>query len=186
MRNIIDSYIDALKSTLDKIDRQSIIKLFDLLKKTSIENKQVFIFGNGGSGSTASHFVCDLNKGASYQKELRYRGICLNDNIPTISAYSNDVCYDDVFVEQLKNFLNNGDIVIGISGSGNSKNVLKAIDFANINGNITIGLTGFDGGLLKEKARYNINAPVLDMQITEDVHLVVFHILLKAFNGSPL
>jgi D-sedoheptulose 7-phosphate isomerase len=186
MRILIDSYINELKTTLDKIDRQIIIKIYDLLKTTSIEKKQVFIFGNGGSGSTASHFVCDLNKGASYQREFRYRGICLNDNTPTISAYSNDVSYDDVFVEQLKNFLNEGDIVIGISGSGNSKNVIKAIDFANRNGNITVGLTGFDGGLLKEKAKYNINAPVLDMQIAEDVHLVVVHILLKAFNSSPL
>lgn len=179
MKNLIDSYIYELKSTLDNLDRQSIINLVDLLKKASIEKKQVFIFGNGGSGSTASHFVCDLNKGASYQRELKHRVICLNDNIPTLLAYSNDVSYDDVFVEQLKNFLDDGDIVIGISGSGNSKNVLKAIEYANSKGNISIGITGFNGGLLKEKAVYNINAPITDMQIAEDIHLIVTHIILK-------
>lgn len=182
MENFINSYISALKSTLDNLDRKSIIKLVNLLKKASLEKKQVFIFGNGGSASTASHFVCDINKGASFQRELKHRVICLNDNIPTLLAYSNDVGYDDVFVEQLKNFLDDGDLVIGISGSGNSGNVIKAIEYANTKGNVTIGITGFNGGLLKEKAFYNINVPVADMQIAEDIHLIVVHILLKTLN----
>ncbi|MFZ6024752.1 MAG: SIS domain-containing protein [Bacteroidota bacterium] len=139
----------------------------------------MIFFGNGGNGSTASHFVFDLAKGCSYKKEKRIKAICIYDNTPTLLAYSNDVGYDIVFLEQLKNLLEPGDVVIGISGSGNSKNIINAIEYANENGAITIGLTGFDGGKLKAISTISVNANINDMQISEDIHVITMHILYK-------
>ena len=175
----IKSYIADLKTTLDNLDISAIEKTANAFKTAIDNNKQIIFFGNGGSGSTASHFVCDLSKGCSYEKDKRIRAICLNDNIPTLLAYSNDVSYDVVFLEQLKNLLNPGDVVVGISGSGNSKNIINAIDYSNQNGAITIGLTGFGGGKLKEIANLSVNANINDMQISEDIHVIVMHILYK-------
>ena len=114
--------------------------------------------------------------------------VCLNDSIPTMLAYANDVNYEYVFVEQLKNFLNKGDIVIGLSGSGNSKNVLNAIEYANSKNAITIGLTGYDGGFLKKICRYSVNANINDMQISEDIHMMLCHmaysILMDGFAAN--
>jgi D-sedoheptulose 7-phosphate isomerase len=135
--------------------------------------------GNGGSGTTASHIVCDFNKGVSANLVKKLKVMCLNDNMPSISAIANDISYDAIFEEQLKNFLSPGDIVIGISVSGNSKNIIKAIDYANNNGATTIGFCGFDGGKLKKIAKYPIHVKVDDMKITEDIHSVISHILMK-------
>jgi D-sedoheptulose 7-phosphate isomerase len=132
--------------------------------------------GNGGSGATASHFTGDFNKGLSFHKARRFRFICLNDNYATFAAYANDVGYEDVFVEPLKNFLAEGDLVIGISGSGNSPNVLKAVEYANDHGAVTLGLTGYDGGKLKTLARHGVHIPIADMQVTEDLHMVLDHL----------
>lgn len=175
----IEEYILKLKMTLDLMDKKEIFKLKNIFENTKKQNSQIFTFGNGGSGSTASHMVCDILKGCSYGKTDRYKIMCLNDNIPTLLAYSNDVSYDEVFIEQLKNYMSSGDLVIGISGSGNSKNVIKAIDYANDNGAITIGFTGFNGGLLKDKSQISIHVPIDDMQITEDLHIIVMHMLYK-------
>jgi D-sedoheptulose 7-phosphate isomerase len=177
--DVIKSYLALLNNTLNKVNEGEILKIVDLLLETYIKSSKVFIMGNGGSGSTASHFACDINKGVSCKLAKRFKVISLNDNLPTILAYANDMSYDDIFVEQLKNFLENDDLVIGISGSGNSLNVLKAIDYANGIGATTIGITGFDGGELKKLAKHNFNIPVNDMQITEDVHLLLTHILMK-------
>ena len=119
------------------------------MKEARDNGSQIFVFGNGGSSATAAHLACDLVKGTSYQRDKRFRVIALTDNIQTITAYSNDVCYEDVFVEQLKNFVNKNDLVIALSGSGNSENVIKTIDYANKKGCRTIGLSGRDGGRLK-------------------------------------
>jgi D-sedoheptulose 7-phosphate isomerase len=112
----------------------------------------------------------------------------LTDNLGTITAYSNDVDYDVVFVEQLKNFFNPGDVIIGISGSGNSSNVLKAIEFVNENNGVSIGWTGFEGGKLKTIAHHSVNANVNDMQVSEDIHMTLVHIMMKitrkALTGS--
>lgn len=175
----INNYIINLKKTIDNLDIAVIEKIAATFKTARDNKKKLIFFGNGGSGSTASHFVCDLAKGCSYAREKRIKAICLNDNIPTILAYSNDVSYDIVFLEQLKNLLEPGDVVIGISGSGNSKNIINAIEYANENGAITIGLTGFDGGKLKTISSISINANINDMQISEDVHVIIMHILYK-------
>jgi D-sedoheptulose 7-phosphate isomerase len=123
--------------------------------------------------------VCDILKGCSYGKADKFKISCLNDNIPALLAYSNDVSYDEVFLEQLKNYLEPGDLVLGISGSGNSSNIIKAIEYAKLRGNTTIGFTGFDGGKLKKIADYSVNSRIDDMQISEDIHLIVLHIMYK-------
>lgn len=176
---IIEDYITVLKSTLDNFDKNEVIILNDILEETRQKGKKVFIFGNGGSGSTASHFACDINKGVSLKQSNRHRVIALTDNIPTMLAYANDIGYEDVFIEQLKNFIEDGDIVIGISGSGNSKNILKAIEYSNLRGNVTIGITGYHGGDLKKISTYSVNANYNDMQISEDIHMILVHMLMK-------
>lgn len=178
----VDQYIEQLKTALDRISRDEINKFAEVLMEAYKNDAQIYIFGNGGSAATASHFACDLNKGASYGFDKRFKVICLNDNMATLMAYSNDVSYDDIFVEPLKNFIKDGDVVVGISGSGNSKNVLKAIEYANGNGNVTFGLTGYDGGNLRKVANFSINANLNNMQISEDIHLIVGHIMMSIFN----
>ena len=156
-------------------------KLIELLSDAKENGKQIFVMGNGGSASTASHFCCEFNKGASFNKNKRFKVICLNDSVETLLAYSNDICFEDVFIEQLKNFLGKNDIVIGISSSGNSKNILKAMEFANSVGAITVGLTGMNGGKLKELSQYSINPNYNDLQISEDIHMITVHILYRYF-----
>ncbi len=175
----IGEYIDKLQSALNNIDKAQLNTLAELLMDAYQKQSQILVFGNGGSALTASHLACDLNKGASAGLESRWRVISLTDNIGTIMAYANDVSYDEVFIEQLKNFLNPGDLVIGFSGSGNSTNVLKAIEYANSRGAITVGVTGYDGGKLSKVARFSVDARIDDMQISEDVHMVVVHLLMK-------
>ncbi|HOV38993.1 MAG TPA: SIS domain-containing protein, partial [Spirochaetales bacterium] len=149
-----EAYLTRLKSTIDLISREEISRFLNILLDALESEKNIYIMGNGGSAATASHFAVDFNKGLSYGKEKRFRFICLNDNLPTLTAYANDVGYEDVFVEPLRNFLVRGEVVIGISGSGNSRNVLKAIEYANKQGALTVGITGFDGGALRKMAQY--------------------------------
>ena len=171
----IEGYFEKLRSTLDRISRDELNGFLNLLVDALVAERRIYIMGNGGSAATASHFVADFNKGLSYGKKRRFRCICLNDNIATLMAYANDVSYEDVFVEQLKNFLEPGDLVIGISGSGNSKNVVNAVEYANAHGAITLGLSGYDGGVLKKTAMHGVHIPVMDMQVTEDLHMVLDH-----------
>ena len=182
MKEAINKYFDLLKQTIDELDRNAIIAFADLLLEARKNGNHIYIMGNGGSASTASHFTCDFNKGLSYKKDIRFKMICLNDNVATMLAYSNDVSYDNVFVEQLKNFLKKDDVVIGISGSGNSKNVVKAIEYANDLGAKTVALTGFDGGILKNIVDVSIHADVNNMQVAEDVHMTICHMLYSVMN----
>ncbi len=145
--------------------------------------KPIITFGNGGSGSTASHYICDWNKGISYGRAERMKCICLNDNFATMLAYGNDVSYDSIFVEQLKNFIEKDALIVALSGSGNSKNVLNAVQFANENGARTLALTGYDGGKLKGLAKHSIWIRINDMQITEDLHLSFGHMAMQKLSG---
>ena len=174
----IEDYFSMLKGAIEATDRESINTVINLLQKAYQEERQVFIMGNGGSASTASHFACDFNKGLSYGKRKRFKVISLNDNLPILLAYANDVSYENVFVEQLKNFFNPKDYVIGISGSGNSRNVIKAIEYANQHGGITIGFCGYTGGVLKESAQFCVHVPINDMQISEDLHMIMTHLIM--------
>lgn len=184
MQQIISEYIQNLTNTLQQLHIGEIEAVANVFLKAREEGKTIYTFGNGGSGSTASHMVCDIVKGVSYQKEKKFKMVCLNDNIPIMLAYSNDVSYNEVFVEQLKNFLQPGDVVLGISGSGNSENIIKAIEYANSKGNTTIGFTGFNGGKLKKLATLSFNANYNCMQVSEDVHLVALHILYKVLDKA--
>ncbi len=179
----IKLYLDKLKKTIDILDLEQWNNFINLLEDACETGKQIFIMGNGGSAATASHYVCDFNKGISYGKEKRFKMICLNDNVPTMMAYSNDVSYNEVFVEPLKNFYNQGDLVIGISGSGNSKNVVKAMEWANNNNGVTIAITGYNGGVLKQICKHNVHVPINDMQISEDLHYILCHCIMQVLGG---
>jgi len=180
----IKAYLSKLKTTIDMLSIEDINILMNLLVKAKNEERTIFIMGNGGSSATASHYVCDFNKGVSLGQDKKFKFICLNDNIPSLMAYANDMSFDEIFVQQLTTFFKEGDIVIGISGSGNSKNVIKAIDFANENGGVTVGLTGYNGGKLKEIAQFNVNIPIDDMQIAEDLHMVLDHCMMQILCSS--
>jgi len=173
-------YLEDLKNVIDEMEDNLIEKLDDfatILLKARDEKRSIFIIGNGGSASTASHFAGDLSKGTIVEGFPRFKAIALTDNIPNMLAWANDQGYEDIFVEQLKNLMEPNDIVIAISGSGNSINVVKAIEYANENGGITIALTGYDGGKLFKSAKENIHVPCFDMQRVEDIHLLVEHLL---------
>lgn len=183
MDKAIDNYFSLLKETIDKLDKNSIQEFVEELKEARKKGKNIFIMGNGGSAATASHFACDFNKGLNKENsDTRFRIIPLSDNLTTILAYSNDFHYDEAFKEQLKNFLKKEDIVIGISGSGNSKSILNAIEYAKRLGSKTIGFTGYDGGKLKNMVDISIHAPVCNMQIAEDIHMSIFHMLYNIFD----
>jgi len=179
MENFFISYFQDIKGTLDKINLNILRKVNDILFDALNKGNQIFTMGNGGSGVTASHFVCDLNKGVSFGQKKKFKAICLNDNLPTLLAYANDLSYSDIFCEQLKNFMEEKDIVIGFSGSGNSENVLKAIEHANKNRAITIGFSGFDGGKLAKIAKHSIIVSIDDMQKIEDIHLILCHLIMQ-------
>ncbi len=180
----ISAYFEREKETLDAISKEDLNTLMNVLVDARESGKTIFIMGNGGSAATASHYVCDFNKGVSYGKEKMFKFICLNDNIPTMMAYANDLSYADVFVGPLKNFMQKGDVVIGISGSGNSENVVRAILYANENGGVSVGITGYSGGKVKQMCKYNVHVPVDDMQITEDLHIVLDHCMMKILSGN--
>jgi len=175
------SYRQRLESVLTALDLHAVETAAQWLRASRDEGRQIFVCGNGGSAFTASHFATDLVKGASYQRARRFRVLALTDNIGTITAYANDVAYDVVFEEQLKNFAVAGDLVIAISGSGNSPNVVRAAEYANETGCRTIGLTGRDGGRLGQEVQLNILTGEPHMGRIEDVHMFVCHMLAYSF-----
>lgn len=180
--NPFKEYFDTLKKTLDKIDTGSINTVVDILLQCREKDGTMYIFGNGGSAANASHIAGDFLKGISYGMEKRFKTHCLNDNIAGTTAITNDLSYDDVFIEQLKTYLSPGDVVIGISGSGNSKNVIKAVEWARSKGASTIALTGYKGGKLKQVAEFMLHVPIDDMEITEDMHTIIFHAIKQEIN----
>ena len=184
MKTFIDQYFKKLTGVFDIISKESIEEFINLLLIAYEKENKIFIMGNGGSASAASHFACDINKGVSYKLEKKFKVICLNDNVPTVMAYANDIGFDAIFKEQLSNFLDENDIVIGISGSGNSINVLKAIEYANQKNALTIGISGFDGGKLSSIAKKHILIPSDDMQIIEDLHMIIVHMTMQWLSES--
>ena len=172
-------YRKLLQQTLNDIDLDSVGLMTEIFLQARENGSRIYTMGNGGSAANASHAAGDFLKGASFGLEKRFNIICLNDNIPSLMAIANDIGWDDIFIEPLKNFLKKDDIVIGISGSGNSKNILKAIDFSKKIGAKTIGMTGFDGGELKKVCDLSIHSPAMDMEIAEDIHMAVFNMVKK-------
>jgi D-sedoheptulose 7-phosphate isomerase len=150
-------------------------------KEARAAGRQIFVCGNGGSAANASHFACEVLKGASYGRASRFRILALTDSTPTITAYSNDVGYEVAFAEQLKNFAQPGDLVIGLSGSGNSVSVVRAIEYANSIGCRTIALTGYDGGKLAPLAQLSIHVAMPHIGRSEEAHMVVLHMISYYF-----
>ncbi|MCI0398741.1 MAG: SIS domain-containing protein [Chloroflexi bacterium] len=173
-------YIAGLQETLDRLPLALIEEVIAILHESRLEGRQVFIMGNGGSASTASHFVCDLAKNTRHNGRPAFRVLGLTDNMAVLSAYANDEGYENVFAEQLANFVRPGDVVIGISTSGNSPNVLRAIELANQVGAKTIGFTGFDGGRLGRIVALNVQVPNNCIEQIEDVHLILEHLICTA------
>lgn len=178
-RNDIRDYIALEIDTLNKLDIEAINDALNLLVETAKNHKRVYVFGNGGSSSTASHFANDFGKGVSEYVEDKFRFQCLSDNVPTVMAIANDIGFEEVFRFQLRGVIEPGDVVIAISGSGNSKNVINAVEYAKEQGNKVIGLTGFDGGKLIDLCDISLRAPVNSMQMTEDIHLILNHLMMS-------
>lgn len=174
------AYFDLLKKTLDKLDANQLDKATEEFLKCYERGGNFIIFGNGGSAATASHIAGDFVKGASFGLDKRFRFFCLNDNTSALMAIANDISYEDVFLEQLKNFITPDDLVIGISGSGNSMNVIKAMEYAKVKKVRTLALCGYKGGKIKDLADLSVHAEVDDMEITEDIHMIVFHTIKQA------
>jgi D-sedoheptulose 7-phosphate isomerase len=176
-----ERYKAALLEAIDRIDIGRVDQAIAWFREARDASRSIFVCGNGGSSSTAAHFACDMLKGASYNRDRRFRIMALADSLATLTAYSNDVGYDSVFVEQLKNFAAPGDVVMCLSGSGNSPNVLRALEYANSIGCKTIALTGRDGGQLGPLAQLNIQVPVPHMGRIEDTHMIVCHMIAYHF-----
>jgi len=174
-------FLDKVCEEIGKIDAKEVEALADAVFECYQQRRIVFLCGNGGSGSNASHFCEDLGKGTLRRQDFdndqkqRLRVLSLTDNTPYILAWGNDEGFDRVFVEQLKNLASPADLLIAISGSGNSPNVLRAVDWANHHGLVTFGCTGFDGGKLRQTARHGLHVPLDDMGIVESIHLTAFH-----------
>ena len=181
MSSYASEYKEQLLRAIETIPLDRVEQAIDWLKQARARDRAIFTCGNGGSASTASHFVCDMVKGASYNRPKRFRIQALTDSLATLTAYSNDVSYECVFVEQLKNFAQPGDVLVAISGSGNSPNVLRAVEYANSAGLQTIGLTGRDGGQLGRLAQLDINVADPHMGRIEDGHMIVAHMLCYYF-----
>ena len=174
----IQDYLRLEQETLGKLDVSEISRALNVLTDALYSERTVYIFGNGGSASTASHFAGDFNKGVSEGLQKVFRFQCLNDNIPTLLAVANDFDYSEVFVYQLRGRLRPGDVVMAISGSGNSKNVVKAVEYAKSEGATVIGLTGYSGGKLRTLSDVSLHVPVDSMQVTEDIHLIFDHLMM--------
>lgn len=167
-----------------RLNLEDVNTAMNVLEEARLSGKHIFICGNGGSAATASHYAADFNKSVSGNQKIKYNFECLSDNIPTMMAVANDISYDEIFRFPLRNKMSTGDILIGISGSGNSKNVVNAFEFAKQIGGITIAIVGYDGGEMKGMADYCIHVEVNDMQISEDLHMILDHMMVWVLNHA--
>lgn len=171
------AYLERVCQEIGRLDVAQVENLANLIEKAYEDGRFVFIAGNGGSGANASHLCEDLAKCTlrDFENQKRLKVLSLTDNTPWIMAVANDINYDGIFLEQLKNLASSGDVLLAISGSGNSPNVLRAVEWANWHEMETVGITGFSGGKLKGLAKHSLHVPVDDMGIVESLHQVVFH-----------
>ena len=187
MKNFsIKNYLSAHVDLFEKIDIVQVNSAIELIKEKFIAGKKIITCGNGGSASTASHFITDWNKMVNLATGQKFRGISLCDNVGLITAYANDLCYEEVFAGQLRAILDEGDLLIAISGSGNSENVIRAAEYANSISAKTIALVGYDGGRLKAACDQVVLVPSFDMQLCEDVHLMFGHMVMKTLCNSKI
>jgi D-sedoheptulose 7-phosphate isomerase len=186
MNKIIDNYKSSICELINTIDACKIVDIIDILGDSRKNNKKIFIFGNGGSATTANHFVCDFGKNAIKGDIGRFKIISLCDNLATITAYGNDFGYEKIFEERLKNLMEDEDIIIAISASGNSKNVINAVKYASQRKGYIISMTGFDGGELKKLSDLNININSNVIEQVEDLHLMIEHIIVYFYKNSNI
>lgn len=180
----IESYMTTLTETVRQLPVDRIAQVVETLRVARLNGKQVFIMGNGGSASTASHFVCDLAKNTRRPGLPHFRVIGLTDNMAILSAYANDEGYENVFAAQLANFVEADDVVIAISASGNSANVIKGIEEARNSRAVTIGFTGFDGGRLGAMVDIQVHVNSNIIEHVEDIHLMLEHMIVKTLKDS--
>lgn len=176
---LIQDYLSLEIDTLKKLDVEALDRAIALLADCYENQRTVYLFGNGGSAATASHYQVDFNKGISEFTEKKFRFHCLNDNLPTLLALGNDIGFEEIYRFQLRGRLRSSDVLIAISGSGNSKNVINAVEYAKEQGCQIIGLTGFDGGRLRALSDVSLHVPVNSMQVTEDLHMMFDHLMLS-------
>jgi D-sedoheptulose 7-phosphate isomerase len=176
----IPSYLEELSATIGKLPLPDIDRLVSLLLEAYSGGRTVFLFGNGGSAVLASHMACDLGKGTAPASGKRLRAVALTDNVALITAWANDTRYENIFAEQLENLLQAGDVAFAISGSGNSPNILAALNFARHAGAVTAGIAGFEGGKMKPLCDVCAVVPSRNMQIIEDLHLAIAHSVFRA------
>ena len=181
-KNLIKSYFDREIEVIKRLNIDDINAAVLAIWAAYEREATIYIFGNGGSAATASHYVCDFNKGISEKKEKKFNFVCLNDNYPQMMAIANDISYDEVFRFPLVGKLKPTDLVIGISGSGNSKNVIRAVEYAKEIGAPVVGITGYHGGKLRELADYHMDVMEDDMQISEDLHMIFDHMMYFVLN----
>jgi D-sedoheptulose 7-phosphate isomerase len=173
-------YFEELQSVTASLPKDGIDHIAETLVKAYDAGRTVYLFGNGGSASLASHLACDLGKGTAYcNGGKRFRALALTDNLPTLTAWANDASYEDVFSEQLRNFVQAEDVALAISGSGNSKNVLNALQVAREARATTIGISGFQGGEMKSLCDICVIVPSNNMQIIEDLHVAMAHSIFR-------
>jgi len=184
----IEGYFNLVTGALAKIDCQKVEAVLHTLLEVYQAGGTVYLFGNGGSAANASHLHCDLTKSVSYGRRKRFSAVCLSENVPAMMAYANDFGWDKVFVGPLENTIKTGDLVIGFSCSGNSANVIKALEYAKATGARTIALCGNDGGKVKQIADLSLHVESRDVKVVEDVHLILCHcikeLLVEALDGS--
>lgn len=174
----LNNYRERVIHVLKNLNLENVNTIMNVLENARLNGNKIFICGNGGSAATASHYCCDFNKGVSEELVEKYDFECLSDNVPTMMAIANDIGYEEVFRFPLKNKMKSGDVIIGISGSGNSKNVINAMNYAKECNGITIAIVGYDGGKMKELADYNVHININDMQISEDLHMILNHMMM--------
>lgn len=180
-RKNIQSYLEKEIEILQALDIEMINTAMNELEQVYEREGTIYIFGNGGSSATASHYANDFNKGLSETLEKKFKFVCLNDNMPTVMAVANDIGFEEIFRFQLRGKLKPEDLVIGISGSGNSANVVNALSFAKEQGVRTMGIIGYDGGKMKKLVDVSLFVPIKNMQITEDVHMIFDHLMMTVF-----
>lgn len=173
---LFDDYKTELIQQINELSNDSLNELVKSIMETYRKNKTVYVFGNGGSAATASHFQCDIGKGTQVEGQKRLKVLSLTDNIAIMSAISNDISYEDVFAYQLENLVEEDDLIIGISASGNSENVVRAMQLAKSSKARTFAIVGFGGGKMKEIADQHIHIHSYNYGIVEDMHLIINHL----------
>ena len=186
MRRVVNvpQYLEDLTAVLERLPMRDVLRVQEVLLDAWRAERTIFVAGNGGSAATASHMVNDLNKGAIVDGQPRFRALALTDNIPLITAWSNDTAYHRAFVEQMMNFLRPGDVLIAISGSGNSPNIIAAVEWAREAGALTVGFTGGTGGRLRALVEHCVVVPSNRMEQIEDAHLALSHALCVSLRAA--